>query len=480
MLLRILCCQLGLIALLGLSPVATAALELTAEEKSYLSNREPVKFCVDPSWMPFEAIDKQGRYTGVSSDFMEEFARILNIQLELVPTESWSESLNNAKQRVCDLLPMINISPEREQFLSFTEPYVSMPVVLISDQNTRYLDGLKSLEGHKLVIPADYIFAEHVRDNFPQLDVQYADSLLESLRTVAKGEAIATMATLPIALYQIERHGLGTLKISGHTSVNIKLSVGIRNDDPLLTSAFQKAVQAVPIELHDQILARWYRVNVEQARDYTILLVLVALLSVIAAFLSYRNYSSRKFNAQLAKVNARLCDRNRRLEQLGKRDYLTGVYHRINMDAELEKDIDHCASQGQPLHVILFDLDNFSQINIEHSHPVGDLLLIEVSRLVEERLPDNTYFGRWGGDSFLILCPQSSAEDTQKIAEVLHTIINCHRFSENVHLSATVAVATCHPHEHQSKLMKEIEQLIRDKKKEGPGQLANLTVDTAE
>lgn len=478
MLLRVLFCQLGLIWLLGVSPIASAALDLTAEEKNYLSNRGPVTFCVDPNWMPFEAINKQGRYIGVSSDFMAEFARRLNIQLELIPTQNWSESLNNAKQKVCDLLPMINISPEREQFLNFTEPYVSMPVVLISDQNTGYLDGLKSLEGKKLVIPADYIFAEHVRKNYPQLDVQYADSLLESLRIVAKGEATATMATLPIALYQIERHGLGTLKISGHTHVNIELSIGVRKDDPLLTSVFRKAVNALPNELHDQILARWYRVKIEQSRDYTILLILVALLSVIAAFLSYRNYSSRRFNAQLAKVNARLCDRNHRLEQLGKRDYLTGIYHRINMDSELEKDIDHCTDNGHSLHIILFDLDNFSQINIEHGHPVGDLLLVEMSRLVEEQLPDDAHFGRWGGDSFLVLCPRSSIEATQKMAEVLHTSINCHRFSENVRLSATFVVATCHPHEHQSTLMKKIEQQIRNKKQEAPGQVACLTIET--
>lgn len=144
------------------------------------------------------------------------------------------------------------------------------------------------------------------------------------------------------------------------------------------------------------------------------------------------------------------------------------------MDSELEKDIDHCSDNGQSLNIILFDLDNFSQINIEHTHLVGDLLLVEVSRLVEEQLPKGVHFGRWGGDSFLILYPLSSTEETQKMAEALNTDIAEHRFSEDIHLSATFVIATCHPHERQSRLMKKMEQCIRGRKQENPGQVAYL------
>lgn len=472
--LRTLLCFLCLSGLLG-TALPAAALTLTAEESRYLESRGPVKICVDPNWMPFEAINRQGRFTGVSSDFMEEFARMLGIEVELVPTRSWSQSVRNARDRVCDVLPLMNRSEERETFMNFTEPYVSMPVVLISEQNTSYLDGLKSLENATLALPADFIFVDHVRNNYPQVEILQVPSLLESLRAVAKGDAIATMATLPIALYQIERHGLSTLKIGGHTDFTIELSVAIRNDDALLTSVFRKAVLALPDTLHDQILARWYQVNVEQARDYTVLLVLVGILSAVAAFLFYRNHRNQRFNAQLAKVNARLSDRNQRLEQLGKRDYLTGIYHRMNMDSELEKDIDHCTSNGHPLSIILFDLDNFSRINVEHGHPVADLLLVELSRLIEERLPDNVHFGRWGGDSFLILCPQTSQEEAFTIAEALNTGIASHRFSENIHLGATFIVAACHPHQQQAKLMKEVERQVRLQKEHSPGQVCRLS-----
>ena len=142
-------------------------LELSAEERRYLRERGPVKVCVDPNWMPFEAINKQGRHTGVSADFMKEYAKMLGVKFQLVPTENWSESMDKARERLCDVLPMINQSPERAKFLNFTVPYVSMPVVLITDQKATYLDGLKSLEGENLAIPDGYIFAEHVRNNFP-------------------------------------------------------------------------------------------------------------------------------------------------------------------------------------------------------------------------------------------------------------------------------------------------------------------------
>lgn len=468
--LRKTCLRMGALLLLGCaSYVYSAELELSTEEAHYLRERGPVTMCVDPNWMPFEAINSQGLYTGMSADFMKEYAAMLGVTLELIPTENWSESMAKAHERLCDVLPMINQSPEREQFLNFTVPYVSSPVVLITDQKTSYLDGLKSLEGKKLAIPDGYIFAEHVRKNFPQLDVIYPPSLLEALRAVMKGEVTAVMATLPIALYQIERHGINTLKIGGHTDFTIELGIGIRNDDQLLSSAFQKAVLSMTEQKRDEIQSRWYNIEVEHARDYTVLLVLVGLLSVFAAFLAYRNYSSRQFNAELSKVNARLNDRNQRLEQLAKRDYLTGVYHRINMDSELERDIEHCSNNGQPLNIILFDLDGFSQLNVDYGHAVADLVLVEVSRLIEERLPDNVHFGRWGGDSFLILCPYTPAEIAQKTAEALASSIHSHRFTENIQLSATFVVATCHPHQKQACVMKEVERRIRLLKRDSPG-----------
>ncbi|MDI3323874.1 transporter substrate-binding domain-containing protein [Pontibacterium granulatum] len=470
--LRETCLRLTALLLLGgASCVCSAELELSAEETQYLRERGPVKVCVDPNWMPFEAINRQGQHTGVSADFMKEYAKMLGVKLQLVPTENWSESMHNARERLCDVLPMINQSPERAQFLNFTVPYVSMPVVLITDLKATYLDGLKSLEGEKLAIPDGYIFAEYVRNNFPQLDVIYPPSLLESLRAVMKGEVTAAMATLPIALYQIERHGMNSLKIGGHTDFTIELGIGIRNDDLLLTTAFQKAVLAITEQQRDEILSRWYNIEVEQARDYTLLLVLVGILSVFAVFLAYRNYNSRQFNAQLSKVNARLNDRNQRLEQLAKRDYLTGVYHRVNMDAELERDIEHCSNNGQPLNIILFDLDDFSKLNVDYGHAVGDLVLVEMSRLVEERLPDNVQFGRWGGDSFLILCPHTPVDIAQKTAEALASSIHSHRFTENIQLSATFVVATCHPHQKQACVMKDVERRIRQLKQESPGRV---------
>ncbi|WP_370298210.1 diguanylate cyclase [Pontibacterium sp.] len=477
--LRETCLRLGALLLLGgASCIYAADLEFSAEERRYLRERGPVKVCVDPNWMPFEAINKQGRHTGVSADFMKEYAKMLGIKLQLVPTENWSESMDKARERLCDVLPMINQSPERAKFLNFTVPYVSMPVVLITDQKATYLDGLKSLEGEKLAIPDGYIFAEHVRNNFPQLDVIYPPSLLESLRAVMKGEVTAAMATLPIALYQIERHGMSSLKIGGHTDFYIELGIGIRNDDLLLTTAFQKAVLAITEQKRDEILSRWYNIEVQQARDYTVLLVLVGILSVFAAFLAYRNYSSRLFNAQLSKVNARLNDRNQRLEQLAKRDYLTGVYHRVNMDSELERDIEHCSSNGQPLNIILFDLDGFSKLNVDYGHAVGDLVLVEMSRLIEERLPDNVHFGRWGGDSFLILCPDTPTDIARKTAEALASSIHSHRFTENIQLSATFVVATCHPHQKQASVMKDVEHRIRQLKQESPGGV--VFMDTAQ
>ncbi len=95
-------------------PVAAAAqLALSSEVKSYLQNRGNITMCVDPDWMPYEEIDAQGKHIGIAADFIAAFANLLDKPIELVLTESWSQSLEYSKSRKCDILSLLNESEVR-------------------------------------------------------------------------------------------------------------------------------------------------------------------------------------------------------------------------------------------------------------------------------------------------------------------------------------------------------------------------------
>ena len=198
------------------SPLTTAD-SLSQEEISHLQQKGQVNVCIDPSWMPFEGIDKRGNYTGISADFMQVFSEKLEIPFELVPTKSWAESMEKARQRQCDILSMVQYTEERAESFSFTPPYISVPVVLIAQDDAPFLDDFSSIGQESLGIVRGYAMEPFVRNNFPDVNVVYTDSLTDSLRKVSRGQLYATATTLPTALYLIQKLGLANLKVAGHT-----------------------------------------------------------------------------------------------------------------------------------------------------------------------------------------------------------------------------------------------------------------------
>ena len=447
------------------------ALELTTEEQAYLRERGPISYCSDPDWMPFEGLDRRGKHIGIGADFIAEFSRLLNIEMNRVPASTWSEVIQLGRQRSCDFLSLTNPSAERAQYFSFTEPYVKLPVVLIGRKGHRYLDGIQALEGEAVAVIKDSILVDMVQSKNSLVEIKQYPVLLDILRAVLKEEAEAAATILPVALYHIQKTGLSTLEISGHTDLTMSLTLAVRNDDPLLVSILNKAVAAIEPQLHDQIMHRWYSIEIQQARDYTLLLVLVVALCVVVAFLIYRNYIGRRFSSQLAKVNARLTDRNKRLEQVCQHDYLTGVMNRVKMDTELNRALQRAAQQCQPLALILLDLDRFGRVNQQHGHQAGDMVLVEICRLLEQSLPDWARLGRWVGDRFLVICPRTTETEARSLARTITLTLQLHQYSEEVHISASASIALCDGTERAAAVMHALERQLRQAKTDGPQQL---------
>ncbi len=108
------------------------------------------------------------------------------------------------------------------------------------------------------------------------------------------------------------------------------------------------------------------------------------------------------------------------LEKLASIDPLTGVLNRREFFNCGEREVANATRTGQPLSVLLLDLDHFKQVNDTYGHAVGDQALILTTHIVRENLRQNEVLGRYGGDEFVILLPGSSCLQAQHIAERLY------------------------------------------------------------
>jgi diguanylate cyclase (GGDEF)-like protein/PAS domain S-box-containing protein len=106
-----------------------------------------------------------------------------------------------------------------------------------------------------------------------------------------------------------------------------------------------------------------------------------------------------------------------RLEYLSKIDSLTGLLSRRALSEQLEYEIDRARRYKAELAVILCDLDNLKAINDNHGHLAGDATLQLLAATLRSSLRNVDIAGRYGGDEFLVIVPQTSAESALSIAE---------------------------------------------------------------
>lgn len=107
------------------------------------------------------------------------------------------------------------------------------------------------------------------------------------------------------------------------------------------------------------------------------------------------------------------------LEFLSTHDFLTGALSRRALFEFGERVIAQCLRHGRPVTVAMLDLDHFKQINDIHGHQVGDQVLAEFSRRCVARLRASDLFGRYGGEEFLAIMPDTTAAQAAIVAECI-------------------------------------------------------------
>ena len=122
---------------------------------------------------------------------------------------------------------------------------------------------------------------------------------------------------------------------------------------------------------------------------------------------------------QLEKTNAELNQKQRDLERLTRQDGLTGLFNRNTFVELSQRELDRAQRQGSATTLLLLDLDHFKRVNDTWGHPAGDAVLRAVATLASTTVRSTDLVGRLGGEEFIVLLPNTSAEAGRRLAEKL-------------------------------------------------------------
>jgi two-component system sensor histidine kinase EvgS len=453
---------------------------LTLEEQEYLAQREPIRVCVDPNWMPFEGFDEQNQYMGMASDYFTLFERFLHIPFEIVKTPSWPEALESAKQRHCDLVSLVMETRETASYLNFTKPFMNYPYVVATRQEELFVESLDQILEERIAMVEDYALFERFKKEYPDTEWVPVKNIEDGLLKVQSSDVYGFIDSVPSIGYTIRELGLTDIRITGKLDIDRPLRIGVRNDDPMLFNVMQKAVEHLDQDDHQDIRRRWAPAEIEHEEDYTLALAVLGVSILAMSFLVYRQFTLKRYNGRIRQayqekdeIYKALVEKNRLLEQISTTDPLTQVYNRLKMNTMLHTEIQRVKRYGGMFSVLMLDLDHFKKVNDTHDHPVGDQVLLQFVDRVRECLRSTDALGRWGGEEFIVLCPETNLRSALLVADNLRRQIETAAFETIGHQTVSVGVTAYQPGDTQESIVSRADQALYFAKESGRNRVAS-------
>jgi diguanylate cyclase (GGDEF)-like protein/PAS domain S-box-containing protein len=513
-------------------------INFTHSELKYLEYKKELTMCINPDWMPFEKLDKNNHHIGISAEYFRIIRKQLNIPINIIKTQSWKQSLEFMKEKKCDILPLVMKTPFREKHMSFTKPYIKVPLILATKNDISFVESFNQLKGQSIAIVEGFASNEILKVKYPELNIIIVKNAKNGLQKVLSEEVIGFVGSVATVNYILQNNFMNEIKIGGRFDELWELSIAVHNDDSILLGVFEKLIKNISSRTKLEILNKYTSIKYEDRIDYFLILEIVFVAFIIILIFLYWNIKLFKTkselvlahkeidnylkmiernvlislsdkNGKITDISAALCkltgytkdeligkshnifrhkdmddsafedmwkilkkgntwngevknlkkdgsyywaeviiaptfDNNKiltgysairqnitdkkKLEKISITDSLTKISNRLYLDRNYEYESKRAKRYKKNLSIILIDIDLFKNINDSYGHNIGDDVLIEIANILKQNIRNIDKLGRWGGEEFLIICPETSCKNAEVLAENLRKIIDCHVF----------------------------------------------------
>ena len=160
----------------------------------------------------------------------------------------------------------------------------------------------------------------------------------------------------------------------------------------------------------------------------TILVVIWFVTFLIILVIRFFDYSrervaNKRKQEELEKNLAALQIEKSEYEKSSKEDPLTGCLNRAGFSSILLREQENLSKNGCPVSFVILDIDHFKDVNDTYGHSVGDEVLVNLTRLIRDKIRNTDALVRWGGEEFVILCSDTPIQNAQFLAEKLRVAI---------------------------------------------------------
>ncbi len=281
-------------------------LNLSEEERNWLSHHPVIRLGIDHNFPPYEWLNNKGEYVGLIADYMNLIEDRLGVHFEIIKDKPWSEILELAKHDELDVIADAVKTPERSTYLDFSAPYISTPTIIINENNQGYIGALAHLNGKRVAVEQGYFLQELLSTHYPNIQLHTATSVQNALQLVVEGKADAYVGDAASANHALKSAGFLNLQFSGQTDYPSEHRIAIVKSKPELASIMEKTLASITPEQRDTILHRWMDLKIEPGlSSRTIIQISLGVVTIFLLF-SYWIYRLQKAEKSLQDSENRL------------------------------------------------------------------------------------------------------------------------------------------------------------------------------
>lgn len=277
-----------LLLCLAIWALPATGLQLSPDEQQWLRDNPELRLGIDNAWPPFEFRDDQGQYNGLAADYVRLIEQRLGIRLVPAPLGDWSEVMKQARAGQLNLLPAVMATPERQQYLSFTRPYLDFPIVILAHEKGPQPRNLRDLADLRVVVVTDYAPHELLRSQHPHLRLLPRPTAPDALLALATGEADAMVGDLASSVWHLRQLKIDGILINGETPYRYQLTMAAPKDQAILISILDKVFADIGPEQMQAIQNTWVQGLIDRRPFWRSLIIfglptlLIALIIIVS------------------------------------------------------------------------------------------------------------------------------------------------------------------------------------------------------
>lgn len=272
--------KIVLLVLLLISSVAFGddTIDFTEEELEFIESHDVITLGVDPTFVPFEFIDKDGSYAGLANDYIQLINDKTGLNMVVVENLTWTEAYERAVEKTIDCLPCVSMTDEREKYFLFSEPYYKFQrVIVMTEEST--IGTLEDLYDGSVAVQRNSSHEGFLMAH-DAIEAHYYDTVEEALQAVSSGLESAFIGNLASTSHVISTEGLTEMKYVVLDSPEVtQLHFAIRNDWPVLRDIVNKGLQSMTEEERIEIHNKW--IGIRETVDYSGLIKWLLIIGVV-------------------------------------------------------------------------------------------------------------------------------------------------------------------------------------------------------